>query len=109
MSGLDTRPPAPAGEPGWLALAMHPATVRRALLTAAVVGTLLVAINHGDAILRGEVGRGRLARIALTVLVPYAVSTVSSASTRRELARAAARPRPRERGVNADSFPETLK
>ncbi len=109
MSGLDATLPPPVGDPGWLALAMHPATVRRALLTAAVVGTLLVAINHGDAILRGEVGRGRLARIALTVLVPYAVSTVSSASTRRELARAAVRSRPQERGVNAGSFPGTLK
>lgn len=86
--------PSSGGEPTWFALAAHPATVRRALLTSAVVGTLLIAINHGDAILRGDVGRGRLGRIALTALVPYVVSTVSSASTRRELARAAARPQP---------------
>ena len=76
-----------ASGPGWLSLAFHPATVRRALVTAALVGTVLVAINHGDALLRGDLGRGRLLRIALTVLVPYAVSTVSSASTRRELLR----------------------
>ena len=65
---------------------MHPATVRRAALTAAVVGTILVAINHGDAILNGTMTTGRVLRAALTVLVPYVVSTVSSVSTRRELA-----------------------
>lgn len=69
----------------WLRLAAHPSTVRRALLTAMVVGTILVAINHGDAILRGDLTLSRLLRILLTVTVPYVVSTASSVSTRREL------------------------
>ena len=69
----------------WLKLAAHPATVRRALWTAAVVGTVLVAINHGPAILAGELTRARVAQICLTILVPYVVSTVSSVATRREL------------------------
>ena len=69
----------------WLRLASHPATVRRALMTMAVVGSILITINHGDAILRGEVDGSRLAKMLLTLAVPYIVSTVSSVSTRREL------------------------
>lgn len=52
--------------------------VLRALRYAVVVGTLLIAINHGDAILRGDITPGRLLRMLLTALVPYAVSTLSS-------------------------------
>jgi len=69
----------------WLRLAAHPATVRRALMTVAIVGSVLIAINHGDAILRGEINRVRVAKMLLTLAVPYIVSTVSSVSTRREL------------------------
>lgn len=69
----------------WLRLASHPATMRRAGITALVVGTVLIAINHGDAILAGTMDRSRILKAALTVLVPYIVSTVSSVSTRREL------------------------
>ena len=71
----------------WLRLAAHPATVRRALLTAVIVGTLLIAINHGPALISGELTRARLLQMGLTVLVPYLVSTVSSVSTRRELSK----------------------
>lgn len=69
----------------WLRLAAHPATVRRALITAAVVGLVLVAINHGDAIVSSRMTISRVIRAVLTVIVPYVVSTVSSVSTRREL------------------------
>ena len=69
----------------WLQQAAHPATVRRACMTALIVGTLLIAINHGPAILAGEMTRARLLQMLLTVFVPYTVSTVSSVSTRREL------------------------
>jgi len=75
------------GVRGWLRLAAHPATVRRALLTAVIVGFVLIAINDGAAILEGQLTRGRIIQMCLTVLVPYVVSTVSSVSTRRELAR----------------------
>lgn len=67
----------------WIALATSPSVVRRATVVALVVGTILVAINHGDAIAQGEVSAGRLVRIALTVLVPYCVSTYSSVSALR--------------------------
>ena len=49
-----------------------------------VVGTVLVAINHGDALLRGDVSLGRTLRIVLTVLVPYFVSTYSSVAVMRD-------------------------
>jgi hypothetical protein len=52
--------------------------VRRALASALVVGPILAAINHGDALVHGEISGGRLFKIALTFLVPYTVSTFSS-------------------------------
>lgn len=70
----------------WLRLAIHPATVRRAFLTALIVGFVLIAINDGAAILSGDLTKARIIQMCLTVLVPYIVSTVSSVSTRRELA-----------------------
>jgi uncharacterized membrane protein YwzB len=66
-------------------MALDGSVVRRGLLYAVVVGSVLISINHGDAILRGDVGQGRLLRIALTVLVPYVVSTSSSVAAIRAL------------------------
>jgi hypothetical protein len=43
-----------------------------------VVGAVLIAINHGDAILEGDVPRTRILKMLLTICVPYAVSTLSS-------------------------------
>ncbi len=68
----------------WLQIAENPGTVRRALITAVVVGTILISINHGPAILAGDVTFGRVVQMCLTVLVPYAVSTASSVATRGE-------------------------
>ena len=62
----------------WLSLATAPRTVRRGLRYAAIVGTLLISINYGDMILRGTLPPGALLRMALTVMVPYVVSTLSS-------------------------------
>jgi hypothetical protein len=56
----------------------------RALLYAVIVGTILIAINHGDAILRGEVDGIRIARMLLTTMVPYLVSTFSSVGAIRQ-------------------------
>jgi len=78
--------PPPSPITTWLRLATHPATVRRALITALIVGSILIAINHGPAILRGDVSGWRIAQMCLTVTVPYLVSTTSSVSTRKELA-----------------------
>jgi uncharacterized membrane protein YwzB len=45
------------------------------------VGFILIAINYSDAILSGQVTRGRLFKMLLTVMVPYVVSTLSSVGT----------------------------
>jgi len=68
----------------WCALALTPSVVRRGLAYAVIVGAVLIVINHGDAILRGEVSAGRAWRMALTVMVPYVVSTLSSVGAMRK-------------------------
>lgn len=73
----------------WFEIALDAAVVRRALKYAAVVGAILIAINHGDAILKGDVHGARIFKMALTVTVPYLVSTFSSVGALRG-ARAAA-------------------
>ena len=72
----------------FLRLAFQGSVVRRALAFAVVVGVVLIAINHGSALLEGDVSNGRLFRMALTVLVPYVVSTLSSVLALRDQARA---------------------
>ena len=62
----------------WLGVARERAVVLRACKFALVVGAVLIAINHGDAILAGEVDARGLLKMGLTVLVPYVVSTLSS-------------------------------
>lgn len=78
--------PFPSRFRAWLTLALAPSVVRRAFGYAVVVGAILIAINHGDSILRGEIGAGRLAKMVLTVCVPYAVSTLSSVGAMRSQA-----------------------
>lgn len=70
-----------------LQLALDPAIVRRACGYAVVVGAVLIAINHGDAILAGHIDGRRLAKMGLTVVVPYVVSTLSSVGAIRALRR----------------------
>lgn len=67
----------------WLRIAMQRSVVRRALRTMVVVGTILIAINHGDALLRGQLDAERVFKICLTLLVPYGVSTTSSVAALR--------------------------
>jgi hypothetical protein len=78
----------------WLKSAAHPATMRRACTTSLVVGTLLIAINHGHAIIAGQMTQERVFQILLTVVVPYMVSTASSVSTRDELGQISRIPAP---------------
>lgn len=68
----------------WLRLASAPTVVRRAISYAVVVGAVLVATNHGEALLRGEATGGRVLRMGLTVMVPYVVSTLSSVGALRQ-------------------------
>jgi hypothetical protein len=71
----------------WLTLAVRPNVMRRALKFACVVGIILITINHGYAIVHGQVTSGRILQMCLTVLVPYTVSTLSSVGAMREIAR----------------------
>ena len=65
----------------WLTLCFTKPVMKRASWTALIVGTILILINHGNAILKGEVDLTRILQMCLTVMVPYIVSTVSSVST----------------------------
>ena len=69
----------------WLRLAVRPSVMRRAVKFACVVGLVLISINHGYAILHGQVTSGRVWQMCLTVLVPYTVSTLSSVGAMREM------------------------
>lgn len=70
--------PRPANWAEWCALGCQRPVVVRGLKFAVVVGTILIAINHGDAILRADVGLGNFIKMGLTVVVPFVVSVVSS-------------------------------
>lgn len=70
-------------------LALQGHIVRRALMYAVIVGIVLISINHGDAILRGDMTAERLLKMGLTVMVPYVVSTLSSVGALRKAGRAA--------------------
>lgn len=68
----------------WMRLATLRSVVQRALKYAAIVGTMLIAINHGDAILQGELAGPLYLKMGLTVCVPYLVSTLSSVAALRD-------------------------
>ncbi|MDX8414544.1 MAG: nitrate/nitrite transporter NrtS [Mariprofundales bacterium] len=61
-----------------LKVARHPSVVRTAFKFALIVGPILVVINHGDAILAGTMDTVAWLKCALTMLIPYTVSTLSS-------------------------------
>lgn len=45
-----------------------------ALKVAAVVGTILFLINHGSAVIKGEMNRDRWISAGLTYIIPYCVN-----------------------------------
>jgi hypothetical protein len=49
--------------------------LRRSLLTALVVGTVLVAINQGNVLIDGEFPASLYWKIPLTYAVPFCVAT----------------------------------
>ena len=63
---------------GFLQLAARSDVAARAARTALLVGVILIAINHGDALLSASVGPVEVGKMVLTVLVPYCVSTYAS-------------------------------
>ena len=54
--------------------------VRTATKFALIVGPVLALINHGDALMAGNMDQTAWLKVALTMLVPYTVSTLSSIS-----------------------------
>jgi len=64
-----TTPPAPPP----MQLIFGDGTPKKALLTALVVGTILIAINHGDTIVLGQWPPAL--KMFLTYCVPYCVTT----------------------------------
>ncbi|KAF0677111.1 nitrate/nitrite transporter NrtS [Profundibacterium mesophilum] len=76
---------AAAPPPRFWSIALHRTVVRRAARVALVVGVVLATINHGDAILRGDIDLSRMLKIMLTFCVPYSVSTYSSVLATRDL------------------------
>jgi hypothetical protein len=70
----------------FLRCAVKRSTVLRAVSVAGVITPILTAINHWGELQAGASGAGLLGQIGLTFLVPYCVSTFSSA--RAEMAHA---------------------
>jgi hypothetical protein len=72
----------------WCHLACSGPVVRRGLKFAVVVGSILITINHGDAIIAGELTRSNYLKMGLTVVVPYVVSVLSSVGAMAHAAKA---------------------
>ena len=65
----------------------HGRLVRRSLTVAAVVGTLLIAINQGDVIVGGDLPASLVWKMPLTYTVPYSVATFGAIMNARRQAR----------------------
>ena len=65
----------------WLAIAFKKDVVRRGLKVSLIVGTILVAVNQGDAIIGGNLSAAAIWKIPMTYLVPYCVSTYVAVSS----------------------------
>jgi len=85
----------------WCVLACQRTVVIRGLKFAVVVGAILITINHGDAILRGQLDLIRYLKMGLTVMVPYVVSVFSSVGAMVENMAPASEGPPGERAVSA--------
>lgn len=69
----------------FLKYACDRACVLRSLTVAVVVGTILGAVNHYDAILSGTFSATTLVQIGVTYLVPFCVATFGSAMQARHI------------------------
>ena len=64
-------------------LQRNTALLRRSLTASLVVGTVLVMINQGPALLHGDVQQALTWRVPLNYLVPFCVSTWGALGNRR--------------------------
>lgn len=61
----------------------HWPMLRRSLIASVVVGTVLTALNQGDAILSGQLAGALAWKIPLTYCVPFLVATYGALSNSR--------------------------
>ena len=61
----------------------HWPMLRRSLIAGLVVGTALTALNHGDAILSGQIAGSLAWKIPLTYCVPFLVASYGALSNSR--------------------------
>ena len=85
----------------WCSLICRVSVVKRGLKFCLVVGIVLIAINHGDVILRGELQPINYLKMGLTVIVPYMVSVFSSVGA--IIDQGGYQPKARDEGVVRDS------
>ncbi|MGJ8527590.1 hypothetical protein [Maritalea sp.] len=62
----------------FITISMRPIVVRRAIIIALIVGTIIAIINYYDKMMGASLSAGDVMKIGATFLVPYAVSTMSS-------------------------------
>jgi len=70
---------------GYIASLFDPEFISTGLKTALFVGSLLFLINHGPALLRGEMSRERWISVLLTYAMPYLVNVYGQYSYRLKL------------------------
>ncbi len=75
-----------AKDPTFLDLALQKSVMRRAAKISAIVGTILIIINHSDTIMMNSGSWITALKCALTYAVPYCVSTYSAVMAMREKA-----------------------
>ena len=78
VTGVERRKPRPTTFREWCSLVCRFSVVKRGLKFCLIVGIILIAINHGDVILRGQLQPINYIKMGLTVIVPYMVSVFSS-------------------------------
>jgi hypothetical protein len=74
----------PLSEPGVLGYVFSAKVLKRSILIALVVGTVLSAANQLDVILREPMSPRLCAKIFFNYLVPFLVSSVSAAFNRQK-------------------------
>lgn len=70
---------------GYIMSLFDPEFVATGWKTAVFVGSLLFVINHGPALLRGEMNRERWLSVIATYAMPYLVNVYGQYSYRRKL------------------------
>lgn len=89
MSLAAPSPPVAAGRTeSFFRLALSSGIPKRSAIVAAIVGTILNAINQGDVILNG--GTVDILKAALTYCVPYCVATYAAVAYARQALKARA-------------------